>query len=547
MNSKHYTNLSKLLVAGATSFYGATAFATPTLYPQDFNLLSNIQNPTNSNIIADDTDPHTLYVMPPNTGYGSSSGMNTLTANLNFCRNMQSLADQTLQIEQKESDLRLQMGDQIAAIKKFESQITAAKLDLANYATGNHLSDLASMDGDIATATSNLQNDYKSLNNCTNTCDDIQKDVAIQQSTINTLTNARNKFEAQNIAACRAYDEKKALVTSLTEQRDAVTGDYETLITALANADSQIMSLYSSYGTMEGARAAFTYDSGWDENTAALRIANPGYNIVKLDAESATIFPGILGVQGLPPTGAIIGFETPGAATQKDGGIAMASFPSMITGNAVMSLIGACPAVYPNFFRFQPGVDSSTQKFGMLITYQYPSTMKLSMTATYNMYKMYQLIKDSGSSGGLFSSHSWSNTEERNYFRDAFHVDWTSQDPGNMLTDDQRMAQERAARDDIYSRLYALAIPTSPDKSLLLAAGAPPQHGAVVVADDLMKACPGNVYCVAGSFILQGLDAIFGSSSTSSSYTQIQDIDLQETWSLNKVVMKPGITTFNVQ
>jgi hypothetical protein len=116
-----------------------------------------------------------------------------------------------------------------------------------------------------------------------------------------------------------------------------------------------------------------------------------------------------------------------------------------------------------------------------------------------------------------------------------------------MLTDDQRMAQERAARDDIYSRLYALAIPTSPDKSLLLAAGAPPQHGAVVVADDLMKACPGNVYCVAGSFILQGLDAIFGSSSTSSSYTQIQDIDLQETWSLNKVVMKPGITTFNVQ
>jgi hypothetical protein len=43
---------------------------------------------------------------------------------------------------------------------------------------------------------------------------------------------------------------------------------------------------------------------------------------------------------------------------------------------------------------------------------------------------------------------------------------------------------------------------------------------------------------------LNVLDAIFGNSSASASYSNIQDADLTERWSTTSVVMKPYVTTY---
>ena len=112
------------------------------------------------------------------------------------------------------------------------------------------------------------------------------------------------------------------------------------------------------------------------------------------------------------------------------------------------------------------------------------------------MYKMFEKIVSSGSSGGFFSSRSWTSVEERNFFRDSFSINWTEQDPENTVTEEQRLNVEHDMRAHILERLASLALPTAPNRDAIIQAGQPPPHGAVVVAGSLMTACPTNIYCI---------------------------------------------------
>lgn len=182
--------------------------------------------------------------------------------------------------------------------------------------------------------------------------------------------------------------------------------------------------------------------------------------------------------------------------------------------------------------------------YGLTITYNFPAAMKVKGTAVYNMYKMYQKVVSSGSSGGFFSSRSWSNVEEHNFFKDSFNVDWSSQDPQNEISEEQRLATEHDMRAHIMDRIANLALPMTPNRDGIIAANPPPADGARVIAGSLMQACPGNIYCVGGSLILSSLDAIFGSSSSTASYLMTQNFDATESWSTSKVIMKPWVTTY---
>lgn len=540
-NTRKILSITALL---STALISSSVFATPSLYPNDLNLLSNIKNTTNSNLIADDSDPHTIYVMPPNEGYGYVSGLHTLTANLLFCTNMRTIAGETQELLVKAHELRLQKDDQVKTLEDFDKKISAAKQDAAQYASSKNISDLVKIDSDITQINSELTDTYASLETCKDSCEALAKDIVLKQGQLRVLLKARTQFVSQNLASARVYNQKKMIIDALTEQKSSILENYNLVITDLMKANSELMSLFATYASLEGGRASMAYRSQWNQNVSSLRDANSGFNFSLLPTQNAVVYPGVLGVSGLQGTGAVMGFETPGVVKAETGGIPFSSYPPSIDGNIVLSLLGACPMAYPDFFKFAPNSDPKNMKYGMMVTYNYPSAMTLSMTATYNMYKMYGLVKSSGTKGGLFSSHSWTNTEERNYFRDAFSVDWKSQDPENIVTDDQRMTMEREARTDMYLRLFNIAVPQAPDKTLLMNAINPPEHGSIVVADSLMRSCPGNMYCLGGAMLLKGLDAIFGSSNSSTSYNQIQDVNIKNEWSLSKVVVKPWVTTY---
>lgn len=522
------------------------ASATPTLYPPDINALSYINNPTNSNLIADDKDSNTIYVMPPNEAYGRVTGLHTLTANLMFCSNLKQLAKQSQELQSRIHSLSLRMAAETENIQKLEQKISAAKQEAAKFAVENKLGDLLKLDEDIEAISISLQAKYELLDKCQQSCELIADEARMLQSQLRQLRQARTDFVKRNLRAVQIYNKKYAKVKALKEEQEALLENYEKIQAKLRKAEDQVASLYSTYGQMEGARASFKYRSEWADNVKKLRELNPGFNFTQLSTQNVMIYPGVLGVSGLPPTGAVIGFEAPGSANLKDGGISMPSYPPSFDGNVVLSLVGACPMVKPDMFDFKADTDPKNMRYGLLITYQFPSAMKLEMTVTYNMYKLYTLMRESGRKGGLFRTRSWSRTEERTYFRDAFRVDWSSQDPQNQIDDEQRIAMEREARNHLMMRLFNLAVPQIPDKSLLAELVQPPKSGSLVVADSLMKACPGNKYCVAGSIILQGLDAIFGRSSSSSQYIQVQDFEEQEHFSHSKTILKTWITNYRM-
>jgi hypothetical protein len=524
------------------------AMAVPTLYPRDFNLLAGIQNPTNSNLIADDKDIQTVYVMPPNEGYSFARGFHTPNAQLLFCPNLKKLADQSGKLIERAEVLRTKQSEQIDALNKMDEKILKAKLEQAEFETSANMGGLAKIDGDINTANTSLGTLYTKLDTCTESCDALMADVKVLQTQVRELTKARTEFVKANLKAVQQIEKKKAAVEALEEQRDKVLEAYDNLLEKLNKAQGEITTLFSTYGNMEGGRAAFAYRSDLEGNMVRLRELNPGINFQYLPTEKVNIYPALLGVQGLTGGSAIQRFEAPNVTTSTTGAsIQVASYPPSLDGNAVLSLLGACPMVHPELFPPKANANPQEMKYGMLISYEYPAIMNLKMKATYNMYKLYSLVKSSGSSGGLFSSKSWSTTEERTFFRDAFRVEWNIEDPGNSISDEQRIAMEREARAELLGRLMGIGLPQMPDKSLFSNALPPPTRGSVVVADSLMQACPGNVYCMAGSFILKGLDAIFGSSSSSSSYTNIQDAYLEAEWNYNKTVMKPWITNYRAQ
>lgn len=246
----------------------------------------------------------------------------------------------------------------------------------------------------------------------------------------------------------------------------------------------------------------------------------------------------------IPGAQAIIAYEVGGRS--ENGVLELSSYPESLAGNVVLSLVGACPALHPDWFNIPTAVASGADqmKYGLTVSYEYPSVFSINAKAQYNMYKMYQKIVESGSSGGFFNSNSWSSVEERNRFSDSFKVTWDETDPSFTLPDSEKAQIEAEMRKHIFDRMATLVLPRSPDHNGIIQAVGAPRHGALVLSDSLMTACPGNSFCVGGSIAFQVLDAIFGGSSSSSSYLQTYNSDLIEEFSRSKVIYKPAITSY---
>lgn len=200
--------------------------------------------------------------------------------------------------------------------------------------------------------------------------------------------------------------------------------------------------------------------------------------------------------------------------------------------------------IHPDYFDIQTPNSTEEMAYGMTVSYEYPTSFVAEATATYNMHKMYQKIARSGSSGGFFSSRSWSSVEERTYFSDSFKVSWVEQDSANSIPDEKKADLEREMRNNIFARMATIGLPAVANAGALVSPPALSASGAVVLANSLQKTCPGNYYCVGAAMALNVLDAIFGSKSTTSSYTNIQDVDSVESWSRKKVVFKPWVSSY---
>lgn len=519
------------------------AQAVPTMYPDHPTVLHRILNETTSNIIGDNKDPKVVYVMPPNTGEATVNGLHTISANVGFCGEMKDLQLYSRETVKRINDLAIEELQAKRELQKLVDAVREAQMDAAQFVADKKLQALADMDARISEMEDRLSTLYKDSETCKNSCDVIHDEMSNLEKEKHKLVKERRELAKQNVVDSKIYDKKKEKVRVLKESIETAKNDYIDRSQRLITIRENYLGMYSRFAKMEGGRAAFRFESGWEANRRTLAASNPGYQFELIPTQKSLVYASIKGAKDIPGDLAILAYEFGGV--QKENHVELeGGFRQNLSSNIVLSLLGTCPMLHPQDFGLPKDYSVNDMKYGMTQVYEFPSSTKLRLTASYNMYKMYEKVVSSGSSGGFFSSRSWTKVEERNFFKDSYKAKWEQTDPQNQISDQERAHIESEMRKHLFERLGLFALPSSPDRNGIIAAAAPPPHGAVVIAESLVKACPGNIYCVAGSLALTALDSIFGSSKATASYKQTHDVWLEEVWELDKTIMKPWVTSF---
>ncbi len=534
---------TKLLFTMSAALLTTAAFATPTIYPKDLTFLGQIRNPTNSNLVADDSDLKVIWVMPPNTATSKVEGLHTITSNVGYCKEMANLQSYSASMSERMKELRLKEMDSQEEVRILSLKISEARQELARYVAQNNLADIQNLDDRLTIVESEINGLNDRLSTCGDNCHEILSQLKELRNERLKLTKDRRLLSQTKVRQVREMEKKKSSVEGYQKDLEDSETRWEKISKRLEDMRQTFNDMYESFGKLEGARAAIAFESNWDENINELQIQNPGFDFKRILTQNAVVITNLIGAGELPGTGAVMGYEIGGTYT--DGKITYPSYPQSLSGNVRLSLIGTCPVLHPELFNIKLPNGADNMKYGMTVSYEFPSTFAVDLTAEYNMYKMYQKIAKSGKKGGFFSSKKWNSIEEKTFFREEFKVKWNEQDEANTLTEEQKADFEKEMRDNMFGRLAAIGLPSVTNPGVLVTPDAGPT-GAAVLASSFAKnpACKVNKYCVAASIGVNILDAIFGSSSSSSSYTNIQDIRQIAEWSRSVVVYKPWISSY---
>lgn len=206
----------------------------------------------------------------------------------------------------------------------------------------------------------------------------------------------------------------------------------------------------------------------------------------------------------------------------------LAKSPAQVANKIDVTLslteIGACIMRYPQKF----GV-TEAPKFGMTLIYDYPFVFTTKVTASYNLKSIYHYLKTTGSSGGLFTSRTWTKTVESNWGAGAIKFHWAQSDPDSTINASQRFKIESSIKSELLSTIDQLIL-TKANVGIPKAQN-PGPHGAIILSQQIDKTCAANEYCAAASIALRTLNAIFGSSSMSAELDK--KLDLTATYTLD--------------
>ena len=107
-------------------------------------------------------------------------------------------------------------------------------------------------------------------------------------------------------------------------------------------------------------------------------------------------------------------------------------------------------------------------------------------------------------------------------------IAFTWEDRSNAIDPKVKEQKEALIRSSIFTRIAYLALPNANNRAQILNAGPVPASGASVISSTLYETCPTNVYCVGAAVGLTILDNLFGGGSSSTNFTSIKDVNLEE-------------------
>lgn len=510
---------------------GSLALAVPTLYPQNFN--SNLRNATNSNVMFDSQDSTRFYVLPPHSSAAVIQNLHTVTANVGFCSEIADLQRYNADTLAQLNALKLKGSQMQVTLEQKKIDLKAANGKLAEY-SALHKSDTSLMRyQELRSVTQRLSQLYDKLKTCGADCAEIQSQISILEDKKFELQNYELPPELQSLAW--KIDELETFIFQNGQSLQMLQADLRDLY-------ADFNRMFDAHAQREGGRVSISYDSHWTDNVNRLSLDNPGLRFEKIQTKNAGIKAGAYSKNNLLPGGSVLSFDVGGQSAGSQ--LLLEAFPESFAGNAVLNLLAVCPLLHPEWFDLPAATSVKQMSYPLTVSYEYPASMNYEVTATYNMYRMYELIKTQGKSSGFFSSKSWSNQEEEQYFKDAFRVDWRIQDDRKLFSEEQKLAINADLRRQIMSRL-ANDLVMNDSGTKLAAPDDPPTTGALVLSNSLSKFCPISVNCQGASIVLSVMQAIFGSSNSVQNLKRITNVTMSDTYHTEQVVLQPMLTSFH--
>ncbi len=394
--------------------------AVPTIYPKSN---AYIKNNTNSNVVSDSTDPYKYYVLPPSTVEVKVLSLNSITANVGFCKEIADIQKYNADTLQLLNNLKQREYDLLMQITAHEKMIRDAKVVIAEYVKVKNLMQLVEFDRQIEAMDSRLDSMYAAYKNCTRECAALATDIEHLQENRNSVEEQRFLFAISRSADSDEYMRQKRNIESLENQKMASIDTVKKVQTDLKELYLDFVSMYDVHVKREGAKISVEYDSRWSNNVARLQFDNPRLKFEKISTQNAVVRADAY--SNLLPGSSIIGFNF-GGVGNINGPVSLEAYPERFSGNATLNLLGACPILYPQLFGIplnDDRVNPQKMKFGLTVGYQFPAEFIYDVTVKYNMYKLYELTQKQGKKGGFLSSSSWSTKEENEYYNDAFKVE----------------------------------------------------------------------------------------------------------------------------
>jgi hypothetical protein len=544
------------MLSGLTCFLSLESYAAPSAWATNFTPI-DINNDTNSTLLRDNKEPNTVWVLPPTGGKIQFQNF-FASGSVGLCPGLKSTIKASNTLDDRIAKIAEGIGTLETELADAEAELKKATTELGKLEQGDMVG-ILSLETQIGDRRARNEAIIVELESCTNTCDLLLAEYKDNEAYIKEKQKEYNTLVASNREKVSKYKIAKATKEAAQENFDSIGVRYDKQLARVNDLMTTVSNSFSSKGKLEGGTALVNYESGWDENVSKLESRYPSLDFKAIPTRNARIHANIIGAadkvsyyESLP---AVLDYTVNGHNYMPWGerpaeDVVSAGLPSSIAGNFRLSLLGACPMVQKDFFsdvQWNPEVNQNgLPLFGISSTYEYPVAFKFKVTASYNLYKFYEMVKKTGTKGGFFSSKSYSSVTEKKIDKDAFSIDWYVEDPDGIYNEGKRQEITEELKRQLMERvLVTMAQPIYNGASPTpIPGGIPPTPGATVLADGLSKSCGFNIYCQAGSWILRGAAAIWGSSQSESKFQQEWDRTATETWAADYVSYRGASTGF---
>lgn len=542
-----------LLASSYLVLSSGQAAAAPSAYSSGFGTL-DLVNETSSTLVRDSDDPSLIWVLPPSSGQKAYVSSFQANQNLDFCDNVSSLSKASNSLAKRIATIAEGFGEIDLEVKLAEENAERQKVIVAEFSAMPELSKLITIEDQVADLKSRREDLLQKLDTCV---EDLCYKVKDEFQEVRALLREKEAYLYElakaNVELSKQYNRANAKLKVYESIYDDSLRKKQELLSQVIEVESLIMGLYASKAKLEGGYAGIDFDSMWDANVKALSKAYPSYEFRPIQTKNTRIFANVVGpsknydyYESLP---ALLDYSIAGQAYLPAGEIpdlgSDHALPSKISGALRLSILGACPLEKKDFFKdVNLAQKTSTVPFSISASFSYPLLYSYKLKVKYNLYKVYEIIKRSGTKGGLFSSKSYRELIEKTNMDDALTFDWDDQ--AQAYTKDEKLEIQREIKKSFVDKtLAAMAEPVKgKGAGEALAIGPAPEAGAIVIADGLTKVCGFHIYCHAGSWILRGVYGVFGRSEIEDRFKQSHDIELTEEWSSKDVKYVPATVVF---